>query len=144
METIDYNGMVLEEFTSDKPVTFEPAKKMFVWNEGYLFDEKLVLYVNTRYRFVVSIDSDGHVETFDHCAEIPEKQKPRKAKNRELTKWLAQGNGERIDKNGKFIFTDFGYKECYKDDFVDDTILIRKWCDKEWHEPTVDYMGIEV
>lgn len=53
METIDYNGMKLEEFTSDKPITFEPAKKMFVWNEGYLFDEKLVLYVNTRFQLIL-------------------------------------------------------------------------------------------
>ena len=147
METIDYNGMELEEFTSDKPVTFEPAKKMFVWNEGYLFDEKLVLYVNTRFYAVLIIDSNGHLEIYDHCAEIPEKQKPRRATNRELSKWLAQGNGEmaRHCLDGKYIggCTIGEFPEKLRDKEIYPGCEIRKWDDTEWHEPTVDYMGIE-
>lgn len=146
METIDYNGMKLEEFTSDKPITFEPAKKMFVWNDGYLYDEKLVLYVNTRFYAVLCIDSNGHIETFDHCAEIPEKQKPRRATKRELAKWLAQGNGEwGISKFGVIEKAEIGwfYDTGYEKQTLQSELRVRKWDDTEWHEPTVDYMGIE-
>lgn len=143
METIDYNGMKLEEFTSDKPVTFEPAKKMIVWNEGYLFDEMLVLYVNTRFHAVLSIDNDGHLETFDHCAEIPEKPAPRRGTWIEVAKWCATGNGLVYDTYRDKIDTGIMFKPENSNQPIDEIIKVRKWGDKEWHEPTVDYMGIE-
>lgn len=140
MATIKYNGMELEEFTSDKPVFFDTNKEGIVWNDISNKDRVIVLSYDPRSKYPIRSNND---RIWKHFAFIPEKPEPRRATNRELTKWLAQGNGERIDKNGKFIFTDFGYKECYSDDVVDDIFLIRKWDDTEWHEPTVDYMGIE-
>ena len=144
MATIKYNGMELEEFVSDKPITFEPAKKMLVWRENSCEPphEENVLYVNSKYRIVVVLLESGCVTMFEYCAEIPEKPAPRMATNRELARWLAQGNGEVIDST-HYINTYHEYFRCLDKNEVHKTIQVRKWDDTEWHTPDVEYMGIE-
>ena len=135
-----YKGTELKEFASDRPVLFDTPKKMLVWDEG--FDDALVLdvfaYLPWRPLPVI-----GHTRTWKYCAEIPEETKPRRATEMELARWLAKGNGCFTNVDGDYCWTSTEYdgtnpgKECNPD------WRVRKWDDKEWHEPTADYMGLE-
>lgn len=63
--------------------------------------------------------------------------KKRRMTNRELAKWLAEGNGQKIDDSNKFAYTAYAYKDddnapCRKD------VMIRAWNETEWHEPEVE------
>lgn len=72
----------------------------------------------------------------------PEEQKP--VTSREISRWLAQGNGEYRAYNDK-VFPDVRRTEyLYEQDTEPVTaVKIRKWEDEEWHEPTREYMGLE-
>lgn len=145
MATINYKGMELEEIT--EPQIFDPPRKCFVWD--YNIEEG-----ETRDVLSIFPESSGFSDrvyttlgtSFKHCALLTEKPAPRRATNRELAKWLAQGNGEWgiskfgvIEKAGIGWFYDTGYeKQTLQSEF-----RVRKWDDTEWHEPTVDYLGIE-
>ncbi len=133
-----YKGIELTEFTSDKPVVFDPPRKMLCWDYGCKPCEDMVDgYFPNRSGHVL-----GSFEIWTHCAEIPEEPKPRLATNRELAKWLAQGNGEWRNSSPLLpaCSTDLIYTE---DADPASNLLVRKWDDTEWHEPTVDYMGLE-
>ena len=79
---------------------------------------------------------------WNFCALLPDPPKPRRATNRELARWLAQGNGELLVGNR---IRDYGFEyEIHECDFPAlETWKVRKWEDTEWHEPDVDYMGLE-
>jgi hypothetical protein len=113
---------------------------MLVWDRSYNGPiERLVCAV-------IPYRSSGSVITtngaYEYCAEIPEKPAPRMATNRELARWLAQGNGEVIDST-HYINTYHEYFRCLDKNEVHKTIQVRKWDDTEWHTPDVEYMGIE-
>lgn len=78
----------------------------------------------------------------DHCAEIPEVV-CRRATNRELAKWLVLGSGQYKVSGGIRIWTEHPYDIGQDDDACSKFIKVRKWCDKEWHEPTREYLGFE-
>ena len=136
-----YKGMELKEFTSDKPVVFDPPKKMLVWCKGELVpneEEVLAFFPGRSYPVILKDDS------YLACAEIPGQPKPRRATNRELAKWLAQGKGMLKTSRGASIYTSLsGLEEDRLADRCSDELVVRKWDDDEWHEPTVDYMGLE-
>ncbi len=142
-----YNGIELKEFTSGKSVVFNPPRKMLVWDGvdlqpkerdvmGYFPARRCLRVISTEY-------------SYQFCAEIPEPPKSRRATNRELAKWLAQGNGEkkRLDEDEKegvvFASIEFTYELGDTDRPVDECYFIRRWDDEKWHEPTADYMGLE-
>ena len=149
MATIKYNGMELEEVT--EPQIFDPPKTMLVWGDcsGHVEDhvkkaEVVAILPRTALKYpVITEDDDG----YEHGAFVPEKPAPRRATNRELAKWLAQGNGEYIDmkvsRNDMHIIGLFSYCDGASITELPDGIKVRKWDDTEWHEPTVDYMGLE-
>ena len=152
---MQYNGHELKAIT--EPQIFDPPKKMLVWDDGYLdCYEKEVSAITEHGTFVCLRDKDAKV--YDHCAEIPDDPKPRMATNRELAKWLAQGNGEMTfkSKSESDIDNIACPSHCYEEEYADEEcdkalkraedglwIVVRKWDDTEWHEPTVDYMGLE-
>ena len=75
--------------------------------------------------------------------QIFDPPKPRRATNRELARWLAQGDGEWINVKDTWTSSDYLYEyEKYDEPLIKD-IRVRKWSDTEWHEPTADYLGIE-
>lgn len=133
-----YQGIELKEFTSDKSVVFDPPKKMLVWDDDncrIIGDPVLVhAYIPDRVMKVVAKDM-----TWGHCAEVPT---PRLARPHELSRWLAQGNGECMNKHNGGICTQLIYHDGTDFDFAIASFAVRKWGDK-WHEPTVDYMGLE-
>lgn len=73
---MQYKGKELVEFTSDKNVAFNPAKKMLVWNEADNIHQKTVVaYLGGtkniyKVKAIYSIDSLSS-ESYAHCAEIP-------------------------------------------------------------------------
>ena len=133
-----YKGIELKEFESEKPVLFDPPKRMLVWNDGDSepFEGSVFAFIpNTHFPVI------GSYYNFDHCAEIPEIM-CRRATNRELAKWLVLGHGQYQVSGGR-IWTEHHYDIGQDDDACSKFILVRKWDDKEWHEPTREYLGLE-
>lgn len=131
-----YNGIELEEVT--KPQIFDPPKKMLVWGRYECINELDVYAIVSRKDFPVICENS----TWRHCAEIPE---AKLATYRELARWLAEGNGEVNDElnDEGAIYTQLFYCKGRENDFVGDSIHVRKWTDTEWHEPTREYLGLE-
>lgn len=133
-----YKGIELNEFTSDKPVLFDPPKRMLVWDyvDGTPIEKDVIAFIPNRYHKVIEQTSLSI-----HCAEIPEVV-CRRATNRELAKWLVLGNGQYKVSGGR-IWTEHHYDIGQDDDACSNFIKVRKWCDKEWHTPTREYLGLE-
>ena len=72
----------------------------------------------------------------------PEEPKP--VTERELARWLAQGNGEyyEYDCDGweSHRCSEYQYDQ---DNLPVPKVMVRKWEDEEWHLPTREYMGLE-
>ena len=147
MATINYNGMELEEVTT--PQIFDPPKKCVVFDS---YDEKKSIIRNVVAVLPASFNECGGIlsviteekQYWKHCAILPDHPKPRRATNRELARWLAQGNGEwklegPVGEEDQ-CSSDFVYLEINEKYKLDCDVLVRKWSDTEWHEPTVDYM----
>ena len=71
--------------------------------------------------------------------------KKRRMTNRELSKWLAHGNGEWTDKSkDPFQIHCFIYQNTYSYEHDTDNApvkkgyMIRGWDETEWHEPEVE------
>lgn len=135
-----YKGNELQEFTTDKPIVFDPPKKMFVCDTAELLSDCNIDYV---YAYIPAAEYPVKTSRncFSRCAEIPEDMKPRRATNRELAKWLAHGNGECKDARVGKVWLTYEYYANEEYDECSSYIKIRNW-DDEWHEPTVDYMGL--
>lgn len=133
-----YKGIELNEFESEKPVLFDQPKKMLVWDyvDGTPIEKDVIAFIPNRYHKVIEQTS-----VYTHCAEIPEVM-CRRATNRELAKWLVQGNGQYQVSGGK-IWTEHPYDIGHDDDACSTLIKVRKWGDNEWHEPTLEYLGLE-
>lgn len=134
-----YKGIELKEFESEKPVLFDPPKTMLVWNdcEDEPSKDKVFAFIPKNYFRVV-----GTNDSFDHCAEIPEIL-CRRVTNSELAKWLAQGNGQYQMGEGYRIWTERSYDIGHDEEACPSSVKVRKWGDKEWHKPTLEYLGLE-
>ena len=145
MATIKYKGMVIQSITECK--VFEEPRKMLVWNPGYNGPIEKMVCAIIPYRHEGSVIAT--CAAYGYCAEIPEKHAPRRATNRELAKWLAHGNGEYIlERTACMAEHYWNYEDGCEDEPAnghdsDNELKVRKWDDTEWHEPTVDYLGIE-
>ena len=145
MATINYNGMELEEVT--KPQIFDPPKKCVVFDS---YDEKKSIIRNVVAVLPASFNKCGGIlsviteekQYWKHCALLPDPPKPRRATNRELSRWLAQGNGECLGSQDD-ADTAWNYPMESSNAPLREGAKVRKWSDTEWHEPTVDYMGLE-
>ncbi len=139
---MNYKGIYLLD-TSGTPRTIIPPRNMLVWDddmpEPYI--RKVLAIVDSNSpdgRNVICETAEYFLVRYGHCAEIPQ---PRRATYRELSKWLAQGNGE-MTTNDCYQSTLY-YDSKDADKPCNDKIRVRQWTDDEWHEPTVDYMRIE-
>jgi len=140
-----YKGIELKEITSLQ--VFDPPKELLVWEDSTDSNEPHVDTVCAVVRTVIGttqVIGDFGLR-WKHCAEIPKETKPRRATNRELAKWIAQGNGEwRLYGTAQIgANTNYEYNTYEEKQNVTDGVLVRKWDDTEWQEPTVDYLGIE-
>lgn len=109
-------------------------KKVEKDTEQYPFDEVNLDKVNrdsNPYRFAIAGIS------YMLCYLVKE---PRRMTNRELAKWLAQGNGQ-WKGTTTIHAVDTSYSYTFDDKEVPDGIMIRGWDEEEWREP-VDYEEI--
>lgn len=148
-----YKGIELKEITTSQ--IFDPPKEMLVWNCAYSTPFKVTVHAIVASKTFPVIAKEGD---YQYCAEIPEEPKSRRVTNRELSKWLAKGHGECINQvdyaNYTYTYDDLSQANCASNTYTYDGISggknevpsyvkVRKWDDVDWHEPTVDYMGIE-
>ena len=134
-----YKGIELKQITTSQ--IFDPPKEMLVWNYVDSTPFKMPVHAIVASKTFPVIAEEGD---YQYCAEIPEEPKSRRVTNRELSKWLAKGHGEYT--NTLCCSTSYITYEYFLDSAeseVSENILVRKWDDVDWHEPTVDYMGIE-
>ena len=132
-----YKGIELKEFESEKPVLFDPPKRMLVWdcNDETPTEKDVIAFIPNRYHKVIEQTSLSL-----HCAEIPE-ESSEIATVLQLAKWVATGNG--LLKRGCCITNYVSFDEIDENSPVSDATLVRKWGDKEWHKPTLEYLGLE-
>lgn len=78
-----YNGIELTEFTSKKPILFDPPKKMLVWDglSRHPYETLVDAYIPSHNAPVICQSSN-----WTYCAEISEELKSRRATNLELVK----------------------------------------------------------
>ena len=79
----------------------------------------------------------------EFAEEQQRKSRLRRATYLELAMWLAQGNGLFEDKNSQLLRMFSNLDRETANDELPDFVLVRKWDDKEWHEPTAGYMGLK-
>ena len=139
-----YQGKELKPIT--EPQVFDHPKKMFVWDKNSKRPEvRDVVAILPNCALKMRVITHGGVG-WTYCAEFKEVSdyNPRRATYLEFSRWLSQGNGQvHTDSNGGRLDTAILY-----DDKCDDTpvrygLMARKWGDKDWHEPTIDYLGIK-
>ncbi len=139
MAMVKYKGMEIQSITECK--VYEKPQKMLVWNSSYEGSIEKMVCAIIPYRHAGSVITTSGA--FEYCAEIPEKPAPRRATNRELAKWLAQGNGEVKYASQYAVKIKIEYGTKCDNDPCHESFKVRKWDDTDWHEPTVDYMGLE-
>ena len=133
-----YKGIELKEFESEKPVIFDPPKRMLVWDYDDETPTEVEVLAFIPNRCLRAIEQ---MSVYRHCAEIPDTGSEF-ATNRELAKWVSNGNGQ-IHFSGGTVWTVYNYDFGQDDDACSTFVKVRKWSDKEWHEPTLDYLGLE-
>ena len=132
-----YKGIELKEFESEKPVLFDPPKLMLVWNDGNsepLKENVFAFFPNRCYPVI------GTNDNLDHCAEIPE-ESSEMATVIQLAEWVSKGFG--LIKRAGYITNYVSFLDGDEHSPASDVSLVRKWGDKEWHEPTREYLGLE-
>ena len=131
---MEYKGIELKEVT--EPQFFNPPKKMLVWDHyGDVVELKVYAVVN---RGADSFPVICQYSTWKHCAEIPESKS---VTYRELSRWIAEGNGE--IKYSNTVLTNWNYSIKDENEFVSENFSVRKWDDTEWHKPTREYIGLD-
>lgn len=130
-----YKGIELKEIT--EPQIFDPPKKMFVWGRYKAITELDVYAIVNRKDFPVICENS----TWRHCAEIPEVIKLELITYRELSRWIAEGNGE--VKYSNTVLTNWNYSVNDENKFVSENFSVRRWGDTEWHKPTREYFELE-
>lgn len=100
----------------------------------------------------VKEENNRHFRFFYHdpgLPQLPTYYRTRRITNRELSLWLAHGNGEACcfsDEHSPTCFTEFRYHPDEGDKPASVRagvrIMIRRWYESEWHEPTADYIGL--
>lgn len=133
-----YKGIELKEFESEKPVFFDPPKRMLVWDDDdeTPTEKDVIAFIPNRYYKVIE-----QTYSYIHCAEIQDTGSEL-ATNRELARWLVLGNGQ-YHTGGSRAWTEHNYIIGQDDDACSNSIRVRKWGDKEWNEPTREYLGLD-
>lgn len=141
-KTMKYKGIELKELTT--PQVFDPPKHLLAWDNDTYDPIIDTVYAVIRLENETTEVIASCCRRWLHCAEIPDEPKLRRATYREMSMWLAKGKGELtyegIESN---VYTALTYNIDNPNVEIGSVVKIRKWEDTEWHEPTVDYMGIE-
>lgn len=121
-------------------VVFDKPKKMLAWNHNNYPTKRTIVAILPN---GTAIDIDHN--WIQHCAYIPEALKPRTIPtNKELAEWCARGNGQVHCVGAANVHTFYSYQNEEDDSPVTGDVRIRKFGDKEWVEPTLEYIGIKI
>lgn len=122
---------------------FTPSKELIVWKDVLKPEIKNVVCIVKCKDGIHVITEEG--ECWPHCAKIPEELKPRTiATNRELAEWCAKGNGQIHYVGAANVHTFYSYHNEDDNSLVTKDIRVRRFGDEDWHEPTLDYLGISL
>lgn len=132
-----YKGIELKEFKSEKPVLFDPPKRMLAWNDcnNEPFEDSVFAFIPKTHFPVIGTDYN-----FEHCAEIPDTGSELSTVI-QVAEWASKGYG--LIKRAGCITNYVSFFEDDEHSPVSDVTLVRKWGDKEWHKPTLEYLGLE-
>lgn len=84
-------------------------------------------------------DSSGALYSYQFIREvIEEEDEPKLMTNRQLTEWLAKGNGERKLREDEPVSNALIYYEDDENLPVGEDVVIRPWDSDEWVEPTLE------
>lgn len=123
-----------------EPTVFGEPEEMLAWNENEYPTKRTIVAILPN---GTAIDIEHN--WIEHCAYIPEELKPRTIlTNKELSEWCAKGNGQVLCVSSANVHTFYSYQKELDDYPVTQDILIRKFGDKEWVEPTLKYIGIKL
>lgn len=139
-----WNGKELKEIT--EPQVFNPSKLMLVSDGGEPKKHKVlaIVHKDNGETFAITEGVFGGIAHWRYCSEIPEEPKPKLATFRQLAEWLAKGCGEyRTAYSSDAVYHLMDYSVGEENNIVSNTWNIRKWGDKQWHRPTLEYMGIK-
>ena len=94
---MQYKGIEVKELT--EPQIINPPRPMLVWDTGSTRPGIACVYAigPSSMAYPVRTIDNYHISEsiiYQHCADIPDDPKSRRATNREVSKWLALGNGE--------------------------------------------------
>ena len=131
---MEYKGIELKEVT--EPQLFNPPKKMLVWDICSIVETKVYAIVSRKDFPVICGNSNWR-----HCAEIPKVPELELVTYRELARWLAEGNGEVMWADT--VLSNWNYSTDEESKALDKSFSVRKWDDTEWHEPTLEYLGLD-
>ena len=133
-----YKGIELKEFESEKPVVFDPPKRMLVWDydDETPTEVEVLAFIPNRCHKVIE-----QMSVYIHCAEIPKVLESKLVTYRELARWLSEGNGEVMWSNA--VYTEWSYINDEENKAINESLSVRKWDDTEWHKPTRKYLGLE-
>ena len=126
--------MEIKEFKPTENTAFNPPIKMFVWNddESKKSVAKVCCIINSEYvKFKVQTTLCG----YEHCAEIVEESQM--MTYRQITEWLAKGNGEAKDCNGN-IANNFYYLIGRENMLLEMDYKVRRWDSEMWEKATYD------
>lgn len=141
---MQYDVESLETITT--PQVFNPPKRLLTWSYsmGTPVDiaERDVLAIlpavgNSMCKVLSYIPTAGYYYN-TCCAEIPQQR----ATNRELSEWCAKGKGQVHYVGAANVHSFYSYQHEDDESYVTNDVKVRKWGDKDWHEPTKDYLGI--
>ena len=128
--------MEIKEFKPTENIAFNPPKKMWVWNTD-AFENKSIALVSAVICSNIGIRTlakTGHI--FDHCAEIVE-EKPKMMTRRQITEWLAKGNGEAKDGHGN-VANNYYYLVGAENKPLEYELEVRKFGSEKWEPATVE------
>lgn len=146
-----YKGIELKDI-SGTPQIIDPPREMLVWDNDVNGKERpyapkkvtvfAIVNSDTLNGRVIGEESSSFIRC-GHCAEIPTEY----ATFRQIARWLADGNGEvteAVGCDGAYCKSSLYYFSAKGDVSSEGSaIRIRTWDDREWHEPTLEYMGLE-
>lgn len=131
-------GQKLEIVT--ERIVFDKPKEMLAWNKNNYPTKRTIVAILPN---GTAIDIDHN--WIEHCARIPDALKPRTIPtNKELAEWCAKGDGQVHCVGAANVHTFYSYQNEDDDSPVTKDIRIRKFGDKEWVEPTLEYLGIKI
>ena len=141
MATIKYNGMDLEEVTT--PQIFDPPQMCVVQTANDEPVEELVVAILAKSSGQAFPVMSKGWRAYERCALLPEKPAPRRATWEQLAYWLIDGKGLVLDADTNRVDTGvyFDMKNMHEE--VGERWYVMARGESMWHEPTVDYMGLE-